>query len=351
MRKQNGLWLPERFNIIRGGRTIEPKSALRGPRIGVKGHFTVELIHAATGLIKQRLEFDNLITDAGLNGWWTSGSTIGNSMDYAGVGTDSTAPATSDTALGAEISPAADNRTNNNGSISDVATYVGASNYWKNVRTFLFTEAQANGNLTEIGIFDAVTAGILWCRQLLKDGTGTPTTIVKTSSDQLRVTYEYRFYWDPTDFTSTFDVSGNTVDYIIRPQQVDEATSGSWGVGLTALNPTTICGPTGAASNGTAQAYESNALGAVTDAKTGSGTSASSQTLEAYVADDFFREATATWEPGIANFATGIGGLTIGYGGSLNIARLFQVSFPNEQIAKDNTKRFTVTFTIGFGRH
>ena len=352
MRKVGSLWLPEPPNILRR-RTIEAKDPI-ALKIGVKGRIYVDLIDAATGIIKRHLEFDNIITDAGLNGFWNAGSTLTGRMSWAAVGTDSTAPATSQTALGAEISPSATHRTNSNGGITDVTTFVGASNYWKLVRTFVFVEAQANGNLTEIGIFNQqASGGDMWCRQLFKDGVGTPTTVVKTSSDQLRVTYEYRFFYPSADFSGTVTISAVVFDYNVRPNDVDNA-SGSWATGLTALNSSSICGPSGVANNGTAKVREGNALVANTSDLAGAGgsaVSATSTSLASYSNGNFYRDATATWEPGDGNFATGIGSMLIGYGGSLNIPLLFQVNFPNAQITKDNTKRLTITYRIAFQRH
>src|SRR5689334_18541550 len=110
--------------------------------IGIQGFFTVELIEAATGRVKRRLEFKNLITNAGLDALNnTSVDTLINS--YMGVGTNATAPANTDTALGAEITPASSNRSNSTGGIAEVFGAGPSNAYWYRKITRLFVETQA----------------------------------------------------------------------------------------------------------------------------------------------------------------------------------------------------------------
>src|SRR2546430_17063399 len=100
-RTKSGLFVPKRLGIIHRDKWIDVEVPVS---IKVKGKLVVELIHAATGIVKRRLEFDNLITDAGLNGVGNVGTTLALT-NWAGCGTGSTAPANSDTALVAEITP------------------------------------------------------------------------------------------------------------------------------------------------------------------------------------------------------------------------------------------------------
>src|SRR5690606_975085 len=116
----------------------------------VEGYFTVELIHARTGLVKRRLHFRNLITDAGLDAL-AGGARITDLINYLAVGTGSSEPSYTDTTLNAEVA-----RTNSNGGFGDSDARVGDGDlveYWRRIRTRVFTEAQANANLTELGFF------------------------------------------------------------------------------------------------------------------------------------------------------------------------------------------------------
>jgi len=327
--------------IWRHGRTIEVPEITFGLR--VKGWFVVELLDAATGCVKRRLEFPNLITDAGLDIYF-AGTTMLTLTTWCACGTDSTAPAVSQTSLGAEISPSSSNRTNSNGAIADVHAFVGGSFYWSKKITKLFTETQANGNLTEFGLFTANTGGTMWTRQLFKDGGGTPTTIVKTSADQLRITYEYRLYFPSADLVSTKNISGTVYDYTVRPNNVDGAAT--WGGISGHIEAGAGSSWLGSGGVGPPEGKESNVLVATTDdfGSAGADATPDSVSMAAYTNGTFFRDGTAVWEPGSANFATGFGGTTVGWNGFQNNIRMFQVVFHTTKLPKTNTKRLTLTF-------
>lgn len=321
-------------------------------RIGFKGRFTVELIDAKSGLIKRHLEFDNLITDAGLDYLGTGANYAMNTLinSYMAVGTGSVAPTNADTTLGAEV---AASRSNSNGGIAEVNGSGPAYAYWYRKITRNFTETIANGNLTELGLFTASTLGTMWCRQLFKDGTGTPTVIVKTNADQLRVTYEIRLY-SPADVTiNPFVISG--ANYSVTTRAVNINDSNAWGVNgplntfwsgvLTNYDTNTYTYPG-------VQESDSNVLASPTGAPVGARILASSRTLAAYVGGTFYRDTTAIWEPGIANPVGGIGSILgwIGYVYNYPTYIGFQQAF-TPKIPKDNTKRLTYVMRLSWGRY
>lgn len=316
---------------------------LKVPRARYEAIVTVERFRGdhKLGLLTGKWKFKNHITDAGLDAIKiVDGTPITTILSHMGVGTDSTAPADGDTALGAEISPAVDNRTSSNGSISDVLSFGGSFLYSSLIRTRLFLEAQGNGNLTELGWFSAATAGTMFSRMLFKDGGGTPTTIVKTSSDQLRVTYEIRATPPVADVVDTINISGTDYDYTIRPANTDDA----WGFDQTIRLGTNA----GAALQG--QAFETDTLGAQTGIPAGSGVAPSSVTFASYSNGNFYRDAAYVWEPGVANFATGIGSITC-FGSNIGGGSrpLYQISF-DPKFDKDNTKRLSLTIRHSWGR-
>src|SRR5690606_18784478 len=294
----------------------------------VEGYFTVELSHARTGLVKRRLHFRNLITDAGLNAL-AGGTAINSLINYLAVGTGSSEPSYMDTTLNAEVA-----RTNSSGGFGDSDAMVGSGDlveYWRRRRTRVFTEAQANANLAELGFFSASSGGTLWNRQLFRDELGNPTTITKTSEDQLRVTYEYRIYppWD--DVVQEIEVNGVPVEVVNRPQRV--AVNASWGSfsGASALNGL------GIVSTATLQASETDTL----PGRGGfaSGTSASSHAVQSYTPGTWYREREARWEPSAANFATGIGLFVSEASSSSSVVFASKVT---PKIMKQDTQRLIV---------
>lgn len=308
-------------------------------KIGLEGWFTIELIDAKTQRVKRRLRFRNLITDAGLDalgGASTLSSLLTNG--WIAVGTDSTAPANGDTTLGAEVSPSSTNRTDANGGFFASTSYTpGPPDYWSYFRTWLLTETQGNGNLTEVGIFSANTTGTMFTRQLLKDSGGTPTTITKTSSDQLRINYELRMSIPQSDATSTVTISGTSYDITIRP--LGASSTNHWGDFV--ANSWWQGGRNG-------KAWETNTLvNRTSDDFGSSGVNQDSVAYAAYTNGNKFRDVTIKWEPGSANFATGIGG--IAFMDISNGGYLFQSVF-SPKFAKDATKRLTLVFRLSWDR-
>lgn len=338
----HALHLPKRIPV---DRTVE----LQLPLVGISAYITVELIDVKTGIIKQYLHFKNLITDAGLD---RLGTNVGLDVivfaagggNFCGVGTGSTAPANTDTTLVSEVGTPATDRSSSNGGISNTYSYVsGPPDYHRGVRTFLFTETQGNGNLTEIGIFSANTGGTMWMRQLLKDGGGTPTTVVKTSSEQLRVTYELRIQPLQSDVPITRIISTVSYDIVIRAREA--SVQGTWGSD----------GFGGALSNfglfstqaQHAAVLETQTLGARTSEPSGSQVNASTVAWAAYSSATYFRDMTAVWDSGVANFTLGIGSGVFYETG--NGDQLFQANF-TPRFDKDNTKRLTLITRLSWDR-
>lgn len=257
---------------------------LEGPPVGVAGYVTCELVHVRTGLIAQRLHFKNLITNAGLNNALTDSVQLGTLASTLAVGTSSTPPSQGDVALGQEIA-----RASNRGGISDEQGFGPGNAYGYFRRYTVFTQAQANGNLTEVGTFFGAN---LWMRALLRDAVGQPTTIIKTPEYELRIAYEVRFYLTVNAETFSAVVNGVATDI----------THQSWA--------STWTGSTATLRGLDASAYFYNraytgTIGAL-PANEPSGTQHnlsvnSNITLAAYVGSSFTEEITCTWPASLAN--------------------------------------------------
>lgn len=269
----------------------------------------------------------NLIVNSGMNA--IAATNMDTNMSSAAVGVSATAPAVTDTALGSQLGTAV-----TRDSFPASAYVAGPPDYWYRQSLYKFLEPNANGNLTEFGVFNGVT---MFARQLLKDGTGSPTVITKTSSDQLWITYEFRIYPPTADVASVVTISGINYDVTTRAFQVDKPSA--WGNYIS-------LGETGALVVGT---KESNVLlaraGVFSDYPANDGATV---TNVAYAAGSFFRERQIVWDVGQANYATGIGSMAQLYGISTVTAtvQMFQHAFPTTKIPKTNTKKLTL-----FARH
>jgi hypothetical protein len=153
-------------------------SELTNDSINVKGHINIKLI-SPDGVIKQEIDKNNLIVTSGktyLATWLAAASQSGEFMSYVGLGTSSTPPSTSDTALGAELSGGGYSR--------QVGTLTSSTNTWQNVDTF--GPGNGTGALTEAGLFSTVTSGTMFAHQVF-------STINKASGDTLVITWTVQF--------------------------------------------------------------------------------------------------------------------------------------------------------------
>jgi len=125
----------------------------------------------------------------------TSDSQLGLNVtaSHAAVGTGSTAPAVTDTALVAEIG-----RTSTK--LSSTVTRPSAGVY-EFVVEYEFDFAVGNGNLTEFAIANASSGGVI-VRELFRDELGDPITITKTSDFKLRIKYTHTVTLTPTTLTA-----------------------------------------------------------------------------------------------------------------------------------------------------
>lgn len=332
------LWIPEAPHLWTKGRTLEPKSetVMGGPRF--EGWITVERIHARTGDVTFRSHFRNLITDAGLIGLGATFSLY--NLVYLAVGTGNTAPTVSQTALGGEIG-----RTNFDNGVSRVEAMGPGNAYWRCIFSRLFTEAQANGNIAELGMFNASSGGVMWMRQLMRDTLGAATVLTKTSADQLRITYEIRQYWPTVDQVTTATINGIDYTFTMRPCNVTNPFA--WGPGSGTVNGTLYM-----FGSDRSAVYVDAIDGATLTAATGAGiagtaANATSYTAQAYSSPNLYYDYTAIFDPGVANFATGIGGLA--GSGITRGSRQVQIAIA-PRIPKLNTQRLTLQLRTTWGR-
>lgn len=180
-------------------------------QVGVRGWIEAKLINREGKVVHEHTQ-SNLILDRGLD--FIMSSLLAHNMHlYIAVGTGSTEPNPTQTALANEIA-----RTNQTLSLGpDLQVTVLADGHYRISRTRGFDYNQANGNLTEFGGSDSSSssAGVL-TRELFRDANGNPIVITKTSNERLAITYHLEVQFAPvvaTDYgtVNILDGSGNIV--------------------------------------------------------------------------------------------------------------------------------------------
>lgn len=291
------------------------------------GHFKLERIKAATGEIVQSVEFDNLITDIGLNRVGTAVATT-----YCYVSTSTTTPDVLDTSMSGLIA-----------ATSTIQTYVSnrttSTPYWvEQSRTYRFGVGAAAGNISKVGIgWNSTGASGLWSSALVLDTNGTPTTITVLSDEYLDVTYTLRYYPPLTDSTYTVTISG--VDYTINSRTADitNASVDQYYMMSCSTSVGVYSGPC--------------VLGAITSGITGStGNAAGGATANSYVNNSLKATSTATFGLSAGNLTGGITGIKLSSGTGVLVRSDIQMTI-SPAIPKNNTKTMSLSFEISWGRY
>ena len=299
------------------------------PELQIQGFYKLQIGNAETGEIRETLEFENLITDIGLNQIGTSAP-----VQYCYVGSGNAIPAVTDTKLSVFVASTAS-------ALANVDTKATAAPLWVGrAATYRFAAGVAAGNLSEIGMgWNGGTQAnhLLFSHALIKDGAGNPTTITVLANEFLDVTYEVRVYL-PTDDV-VFDgitVYGNPHKLTVRGfQQLAGAQAGFAFNGWGAHN---VVG------------YSNFVLQAATAATVvGSANGSNSGTAIAYVTGSLKRGWVSTFALAVGNNAAGISGFALTASNAYNSIPAFQI-LVEPAIMKDNTKTLNLTCTWRWAR-
>lgn len=297
---------------------------------GIAGRFKLEAVNVETGERRELAPwFNNLITDSGLNAWGTGGI-LGGCV----VGTGSTTPAVSDTAL-------ATWRAYSNTITSSVLGGQATVPYYSSVtRVYRFAAGTATGNLTELGVCVGSSTTALFSRTLIKDGSGNPTTITVLASEALDVTYELRLYAPSADVPHSTVIAGVTYTGVVRAANVTSFVSSgyTWYLGNSMGGAIDLMQPSYSARVG------NGAIGAATTSPGGTNVDVGDVVASAYSNGSLARTGTLTLGLSQGNVA---GGIT----SALIPTKLgaYQISF-SPAVPKDATKVLTLGLTLSWAR-
>ena len=135
----------------------------------LKGDLLI-ILRDSSGRVKLRRHLNNLIVTAGKNylaAWLQADSQAGKFMSYIGIGSNNTAAAITDTALGTELA-------------RKVGTLTNAGNVWTN--TVTLNAGEGTGNVYEMALLSAAAAGTMFSRVVVG-------LITKAAGDSLQVTW------------------------------------------------------------------------------------------------------------------------------------------------------------------
>ena len=237
------VWLPETKTSFEANFKQTQEVQIPVSIGSLAGFVEIDLIDAKSGRIKEHYEFPNMILTAGLDGLFSpdpSNSSFNDMINFLMIGTGSTAVSPADLSLDEPVTGSS-----SNGGFSKAVGYqtgsggpwnIGNPYHWvKTTRVFL--EDAANfPTLAELGWRNFLSSPqFQFTRVLIKDATGTPTTIAKTSADQLRVVYEFRLYPPTNQVSGAFVMATSEISHSWTGSAVDidDVTAGAgWGFTL-----------------------------------------------------------------------------------------------------------------------
>lgn len=316
---------------------------------GVAGFYKLEVFkqdadgNEIDGTRRVAAEFPNVITNTGLNMIGKSSTNSPNGYQYmraCGVGSGSTAPSITDTALVSQLGRVVNRFSASSGRNLAVST----AKYAYQRATYRFNPTEGDGNVSEVGIFGGIGDGAgagqalnasadMFSRALVLDEVGAPTTIVVLPDETLDVTYELRVYMPNGDVTGAITLNGISTAYTLRVSDIDQGPSvnqGGWG-SPSPGNPSFLDLTFGARQSvgyGENGAYTgaSAAIGPEADFPTGTycgiggdaTTGSSSISTSAYIDGTYYCQINHRWELGTVgnaiNAAAGIGAARIACG-------------------------------------
>lgn len=292
-----------------------------------------------TGESRNLASFENLILDSGLNRLGTNGATI----DGACVGTGTTTPANSQTSLASLLRVTTTQQSRTELSGSTTAPY-----YAECQMVYRFAAGTAAGNLSEVGLgwdanAGANTMGGLWCRALIKDSEGNPTTITVLADEVLDIVYTLQLHPPASDITGTFNLSGVAYQYTLRPayaatrsgQTCWTAAGGLFGI--KAYNSVSVSAYTGG-------------IGAATTGPSGTAGYNIAIAKQTYVNASNQCVFNITADLNTANLAGGIRSMRFDLSGNCWQAEFSKVS-DGSTIPKNNTNVLSFQFWVSWDRH
>ena len=297
-------------------------------KLGLQGKYTLRVTRPGVGVIRV-LEFDNIITNNGLNGIGTNGASWAGSVS---LGTGTATPAVGDTSLSGTTGSTTTYHAFASGAIT-----TGTNRYGWARWTRRFAQGAVVGNWTEVGIGRSVSN--LWSRALILDASDSPTTLTIIATDFLDVDYELRVYPSEVDATGMRTIGGIDTNYIVRPADISIAVAsdmlqGSW-MSAPGASYMTFYGTPGV-------------LGANYIFPTGGAVADSNSSVAAYSSGSYRKVVTYSASINQANTTGGVFACAMLFT-STTQGIFFKCSFA-PPIAKDNTKTLTLTFGYTWGR-
>lgn len=312
--------------------------------IGLSGHFRLEVRDGYTHKLTKVREFDNLITNRGLDGYGYGDDRYLINNCY--VGTGMALPSVNDVGLATPLASTS--------GVAETKTIAPTEPTWISTRInrYRFPVGAVVGNISEVGIGGEY---YFWSRARILDDFGNPSDITVLSNEYLDVIYTLRLHPNLNDIPFTFTLGDETYTGTARPQKIQDS-------GITGTSTLSVYG--GITPNSGLEineVYNGGVLGTLTQgiqnypSKLVVGPS--SWAMQAYVPGSYVRKFDCTLGIDEGNFTEGIKALSVihrpigNYGTIGQCLRLESQIVLNKSIPKNNTNSVRITVQAKWGRY
>jgi hypothetical protein len=297
--------------------------------LGFKMYGEFHVTKKTRGVVTQELKFRNIITDIGLKKIAAiTGGAIYNFLKYCQLGTGSTTPTSSDTALAAYA---------NYKAYSNCTFALGSTNDRYLKMQWNYAAGDVVGPWTELALaWSYATSDNIFCRMLFKDDDGNPTSVTTTSDDTLTIVYYLhviRSSDTPTENTITIDGTETVMQSLVTNKCLQYIVN-SIGYPLHSADAAYQYLGTGTADLATTQ----------TTAITPITTVPSTYAVKSYVSGTYYRELYSEWPSSVVGTFTN---------GLINIGKNMPIVFKfGTALEKtDDTKKIRVDLRVTYSRN
>jgi len=317
----------------------------------LKAFYNIQVFSRNGVFLRETGFFQNLLTDQLFENWIGGDSTNTSSLfSYCQAGNGTGTPTNTDSTISAVGPRFARLATNIS---DDLENVIAVGNVLTCTSAYISSVGLGvgGGSISEIGIFNQSSAGILVSRALIKTVLGVPTAITVAADEYVKVLYKIQVTVDQTDKTGSFVYGGTTYNWTARPMAWNTALS------LAPKNTTNFwVFPKGAISDAATSGFGLNRAVAGDNQTLAAITARPTYTVQditnnisaiAYTANSKQRKIEYTFGASQGNIAGGIGGIRLENSSPSESG--FQISF-TPKFPKVSPNSFKVGITHQFNR-
>lgn len=315
-----------------GGVVLEAKHLL-------SGHFRLTAVKTDGSGERELADFHNTILDQGLDWVFTNTNTNASFHQFAQVGSSSSPEDPSQTSLGARVAwVRAAGTSNEQLNWTSLVVVTEPRFEIRCVKTIRFGAGAAAGNIAEVAVGWGSGLNNIFCRALVRDENGDPTTVQVAADEYLDVTYTLTVVVDTADKLFTLNLASGVHEGVLRPAQVNSSYLSHASFLRGGMHLNSLVGSLPAVSNG--------AVGPVTGSISGTKTfTTNTSGPQPYVPGSFYRDTMYSLGLSAGNITGGVSAWELNFGSW----HWYQAQF-TPPIPKTPDKIFTVRLRISLAR-